>query len=68
MSAGLSTVVGSQGIRRGASHPPATPDPSDLYRQGQEQEEDAANGETVVEVTLLGLGGDLEQDLMTVLS
>ena len=39
-----------------------TPDLSDLYRQGQEQE-DAADRETIIEVTLLGLGGDLEQDL-----
>jgi putative ATP-dependent endonuclease of the OLD family len=40
-----------------------TPDLSDLYRHGQEQEEDAGDEETVVEVTLLGLGSDLEQDL-----
>jgi putative ATP-dependent endonuclease of the OLD family len=40
-----------------------TPDLSDLYRHGQEQEEDVGDGETVVEVTLLGLGSDLEQDL-----
>lgn len=38
-----------------------TPDLSDLYRRGEEQEGDTA--ETVVEVTLLGLGGDLEEDL-----
>jgi putative ATP-dependent endonuclease of OLD family len=36
---------------------------SDLHRQVPGQEGDAADGETVVEVTLLGLGGDLEQDL-----
>ena len=40
-----------------------TPDLSDLHRPAPEQEEDAPDGETVVEVTLLGLGGDLEQDL-----
>jgi hypothetical protein len=40
-----------------------TPDLSDLHRQVPEQEGDAADGDTFVEVTLLGLGGDLEQDL-----
>jgi len=39
------------------------PDLSDLHRTAPDQQEDAADGETVVEVTLLGLGVDLEQDL-----
>jgi hypothetical protein len=40
-----------------------TPDLSDLHRRVPAQEGDGADGETVVEVTLLGLGDDLEQDL-----
>src|SRR5215470_5268533 len=40
-----------------------TPDVADLYRPAREQEGGEADGETVVEVTLLGLGTDLEQDL-----
>jgi hypothetical protein len=40
-----------------------TPDLSDLHRPTPEQEEGAQDGETVVEVTLVGLGADLEQDL-----
>ena len=40
-----------------------TPDLSDVYRSEPEQGEDAPDGETVVEVTLLGLGAELEQDL-----
>jgi hypothetical protein len=40
-----------------------TPDLSDLYRSAAKPAGEASDGETVVEVTLLGLGGDLEQDL-----
>jgi hypothetical protein len=40
-----------------------TPDLSDLHRSTPEQAGNASDGETFVEVTLLGLGGDLEQDL-----
>lgn len=40
-----------------------TPDLSDLHRPAPEQGEGARDGETVVEVTLVGLGADLEQDL-----
>ena len=40
-----------------------TPDLSDLHRPAPEQGEGAQDGETVVEVTLVGLGADLEQDL-----
>jgi putative ATP-dependent endonuclease of the OLD family len=40
-----------------------TPDLADLHRPAPEREEDGPDGETVVEVTLLGLGADLEQDL-----
>ena len=40
-----------------------TPDLSDIHRPAPEPGEDAADGETVVEVTLARLGGDLEQDL-----
>jgi putative ATP-dependent endonuclease of OLD family len=39
-----------------------TPDLADLYRPVSEQK-DAPDAETVVEVTLLGLGAELEQDL-----
>jgi putative ATP-dependent endonuclease of the OLD family len=40
-----------------------TPDLSDLHRPAPEQGEGAQDGETIVEVTLVGLGADLEQDL-----
>ena len=40
-----------------------TPDLSDIHRPAPDPGEDAADGETVVEVTLARLGGDLEQDL-----
>lgn len=40
-----------------------TPDLSDVHRPAPAPREGAADGETVVEVTLVGLGGDLEQDL-----
>lgn len=40
-----------------------TPDPADLHRLAPGMEEEAPDEETVVEVTLLGLGADLEQDL-----
>jgi len=40
-----------------------TPDLSDIHRPAPDPGVDAADGETVVEVTLAGLGGDLEQDL-----
>jgi predicted ATP-dependent endonuclease of OLD family len=39
-----------------------TPDVADLYQPTPEQK-DAPDAETVVEVTLLGLGAELEQDL-----
>lgn len=40
-----------------------TPDLSDVHRPAPAPREGAADGETVVEVTLVELGGDLEQDL-----
>jgi hypothetical protein len=40
-----------------------TPDLADLHRPDPQREEDAPEEETVVEVTLLGLGADLQQDL-----
>ena len=74
MPAGHAVVVGEpragrsdliMGLRR-ALDPRSwsrMPDLSDLHRTAPDQQEDAADGETVVEVTLLGLGVDLEQDL-----
>ena len=40
-----------------------TPDLADLHRPDPGTGADAADAETVVEVTLTGLGADLEQDL-----
>lgn len=73
MPAGHAVVVGEPragrsdlitGLRR-ALDPRSwsrTPDLSDIHRPAPEPGDDA-DGETVVEVTLVGLGGDLEQDL-----